>query len=71
VQGVAVVDLDLQGVMAYPVLDELRQRGIPYVLATGTPQVDIPEAYGAPVVCKPYSLHELGKALDRATSTRG
>ncbi|MET4674609.1 response regulator [Luteibacter sp. ME-Dv--P-043b] len=68
---VAVVDLDLQGVMAYPVLDELQRRGIPYVLATGTLSTDIPETYRAPVVCKPYSLHQLENALDQATSTRG
>ena len=50
---VAVVDLDLQGVMAYPALDELKRRGIPYVLATGTLPLDIPTRYRAPMVRKP------------------
>lgn len=60
---VAVVDLDLQGVMAYPALDELQRRGIPYVLATGALPVDIPGRYHAPLICKPYSLKELEQAL--------
>lgn len=67
---VAVVDLDLQGVMAYPALDELKRRGIPYVLATGTLPVDIPGKYRAPLVSKPYSLRELEDALHEACSAR-
>ena len=31
----AVLDLNLQGEMAYPVADALRGRGIPFVFATG------------------------------------
>jgi DNA-binding NarL/FixJ family response regulator len=67
---VAVVDLDLQGVMAYPALDELLRRGIPYVLATGAMPVDIPGRYRAPLICKPYSLRELESALREACAAR-
>ena len=67
---VAVVDLDLQGVMAYPALDELKRRGIPYVLATGSMAVDIPGRYRAPLVCKPYSAHELADAIRQASAPR-
>lgn len=63
---VAVVDLDLQGVMAYPALDELKRRGIPYVLATGVIPVDIPSRYLAPTVRKPYSAHQLESAIREA-----
>ncbi|HXP02130.1 MAG TPA: response regulator [Luteibacter sp.] len=67
---VAVVDLDLQGVMAYPALDELKRRGIPYVLATGAMPVDIPGRYQAPLVRKPYSAHQLEMAIREASGQR-
>ncbi|QWT21891.1 response regulator [Bacillus sp. NP157] len=67
---VAVVDLDLQGIMAYPALDELKRRGIPYVLATGTMPVDIPIRYRAPMVRKPYSAQQLEQAIREASAAR-
>ncbi|GAA0899928.1 response regulator [Rothia nasimurium] len=67
---VAVVDLDLQGVMAYPALDELKRRGIPYVLATGAMPLDIPTRYHAPLVHKPYSANQLEKAIREASEAR-
>ena len=67
---VAVVDLDLQGIMAYPALDELKRRGIPYVLATGSMAVDIPQRYRAPLVRKPYSAHQLESAIREASMPR-
>lgn len=67
---VAVVDIDLQGVMAYPALDELMRRGIPFVLATGAMPVDIPTRYKAPMVCKPYSAQQLRDALTEASLPR-
>jgi DNA-binding NarL/FixJ family response regulator len=63
---VAVVDLDLQGIMAYPALDELIRRGIPYVMATGAMPLDIPVRYLAPLVCKPYSASQLEDAIREA-----
>lgn len=63
---VAVVDLNLQGIMAYPALDELIRRGIPYVLATGSMPLDIPVRYFAPLVCKPYSAQQLEHAIREA-----
>jgi DNA-binding NarL/FixJ family response regulator len=63
---VAVVDLDLQGIMAYPALDELIRRGIPYVLATGATPLDIPVRYFAPLVRKPYSAQQLEHAIREA-----
>jgi DNA-binding NarL/FixJ family response regulator len=68
---VAVVDLDLQGIMAYPALDELIRRGIPYVLATGAMPLDIPVRYLAPLVCKPYSAQQLEHAIREACCRPG
>ncbi|KJV33175.1 response regulator [Luteibacter yeojuensis] len=67
---VAVVDLDLQGIMAYPALDELKRRGIPYVLATSALPVDIPTRYIAPMVRKPYSAQQLEDAIREASQRR-
>ncbi|MGN6480559.1 hypothetical protein [Luteibacter sp.] len=64
---VAVVDLDLRGIMAYPALDELKRRGIPYVIATGAMPLDIPGKYRAPMVRKPYSAQELERAIREAS----
>ena len=68
---IAVVDLDLQGIMAYPALDELKRRGIPYVLATGALPLDIPHRYHAPTVRKPYSAAQLENAIRLAFAGTG
>jgi DNA-binding NtrC family response regulator len=67
---IAIVDLNLQGIRAYPALDELKRRGIPYVLATGAMPVDIPCRYKAPTVHKPYSAQQLELAIKEASSAR-
>jgi CheY-like chemotaxis protein len=60
----AVVDLNLRGVMAFPVADALIARGVPFVFATGYGKSVIPEFYGTvPVLQKPYDPVELATAL--------
>jgi len=60
----AIVDLDLRGVMAYEVLDTLTQRGILYILASSANEDDIPVKYmHAPRVIKPYALESLRQAM--------
>jgi DNA-binding response OmpR family regulator len=60
----AVVDLHLNGESAFPILDTLILRGIPYILATHTSRADIPATYSlAPFICKPYSVEQLQKAI--------
>jgi DNA-binding response OmpR family regulator len=64
---VAVVDLHLGSVMAYPILDELQARGIPFVITTCLPRAEIPERYAAvPSVAKPYDIGELLHAIEQA-----
>ncbi|MEP7186633.1 MAG: response regulator [Rhodanobacter sp.] len=59
-----VVDLDLRGVMAYPALDRLEERGIPFVFATCTAVEDLPERFmSVPTVSKPYDTAELRQAI--------
>lgn len=60
----AVIDVNLRGQMAYPLADELRRRGVPFVLATGYDPAVVPAAYqDVPRWLKPYSLDELIESL--------
>jgi DNA-binding response OmpR family regulator len=66
----AVVDLQLQGVMAYPLLDCLEQRGIPCIIASCHSRTDIPARYmSMPAISKPYTARELRCAIDIACGT--
>ncbi len=61
---VAVLDINLDGQMSYPVADELTNRGIPFVFATGYGGGDLPNAYeGCSILKKPFRRSGLGDAL--------
>jgi len=63
---VAILDINLQGEMVYPVADALRARGIPFVFATGYEAWAIPEAYAdVPRVEKPVEQKRIAEALGR------
>ena len=67
---VALLDVNLHGEMIYPVADELRARGSPFVLLTGYGTANLPEHLrSAPRVAKPYDptalLREIRRALGR------
>jgi CheY-like chemotaxis protein len=54
---IAILDINLQGEMVYPVADELRARRIPFVFATGYDAWSIPHAYkDVPRTEKPVEL---------------
>jgi len=60
----AILDVNLRGEKAYPVADALRERAIPFVLATGYEQWALPEAYkDVPRCDKPVDLRHLARAL--------
>ena len=60
----AVVDLDLNGESAFPILDKLIPRGIPYILATNASRLDTPSIYSsAPFISKPYGVEQVRKAI--------
>ncbi|WP_114948587.1 response regulator [Microvirga calopogonii] len=60
----AILDVNLRGEKAYPVADALRERGVPFVLATGYEQWSLPEAYkDVPRCDKPVDLRHLARAL--------
>lgn len=60
----AVVDVNLQGVMSWPIADALLQRSVPFVFATGYDRASIPERYAEIMCCeKPCNFDIIGKAL--------
>ncbi len=60
--SIAILDINLQGEMAFPVADALRERAIPFVFATGYDAQAIPPAYAdVPRMEKPLEL----KAMER------
>lgn len=51
----AILDINLRGIMAYDVADRLAARGIPFVFATGYATESLPDKFhGVPSVTKPY-----------------
>lgn len=65
----ALLDMNLQGTMVYPLADELLQRKIPFLFTTGYDQLLIPPEFrDVPRLNKPYQvaevLDELRKIVD-------
>lgn len=60
----AVLDINLQGEMIFPVADRLLARDIPFVFATGYELTSIPTAYDKVTRCeKPVNAEAVGLAL--------
>lgn len=60
----AVLDVNLRGEMAFPVADALRDRGVPFVFATGYTNEMIPVRYASVPCCeKPFDGPEIVRAL--------
>lgn len=63
----AILDVNLGGETAWPVAQKLREKRIPFVIATGG-HVDPPPAEFAnvPVIEKPYTVDRVSPALEAA-----
>lgn len=62
---VAVLDVNLDGRRSFPVADILRERGIPFVFATGYGASGVDPAYAhSPIVTKPFVMDELKTAIE-------
>lgn len=60
----AVLDVNVAGRTSFPVADILRQRGIPFVFATGYGAEGFVEGYrDEPTLRKPYEPQELMRAI--------
>ena len=64
---IAILDVNLKGESVWPVAVELRQRGVPFVLASGG-HVDPPphEFASVPLIEKPYTIDRVTPALEAA-----
>src|SRR6266513_2233506 len=65
---VAILDINLNGEMAFPVIDKLTHRGTPVILLSGYEGRDLPEYLRSlPRISKPYDKTRLLKEIERAT----
>jgi DNA-binding response OmpR family regulator len=67
VLDLAILDLNLGGVLTYPVADGLQEKGIPFSFATGYCSDGLKEAYSdLPTLHKPFNQETLGHAITAA-----
>jgi len=60
----AILDVNLQGEMIFPLAEELRARGIPFLLLSGYGPTSLPEQFRrAPRIPKPYDPDVLIKVI--------
>jgi len=62
-----VLDVNLNGRLVTPFAEALKARHIPFVFATGYGEATAPEDFDAPIVRKPYNVHQIVAALVEAT----
>ena len=64
--SMAILDINLQGEMSYPVAEALRASGIPFLFATGYEPWAIPDGYAdVPRADKPIELGQVLRMLGR------
>jgi PAS domain S-box-containing protein len=69
---VALLDMNLNGEMVYPLADELSRRGIPFIFVTGYGALHVPERFrGVPRVPKPIDPAALANELRRHSPPAG
>ena len=64
---VAVLDADHNGQSVAPVAEILRGLGRPFVFATGYADKAAPMGFDAPIVRKPYNVHQIARAVAGVT----
>ena len=63
----AILDVNVAGEASYPVAEALRERGIPFIFATGYGAGGLaPEFRNAPTLNKPYAYADLERVLAAA-----
>lgn len=61
----AVLDVNIGGEMVFPVAEQLRQRGVPFVFATGYGDLPRKGFESIEVLAKPIDAGALRKAVDK------
>jgi CheY-like chemotaxis protein len=67
----AILDLNLGGVLTYPVADALRDKGVPFIFATGYGSSGLKDTYAdLPTLQKPFNQEALGHAITAALNSK-
>ena len=61
----AVLDVNIGGEMVFPVAEQLRERGVPFVFATGYGDLPREGFESIEVLAKPINVGALRKAIDK------
>ncbi len=65
--GVAVLDLNLNGTLSYPIAEVIRERGIPVIFATGYGTDGLLDRFSdCPTLQKPFSQQDFAEAVAAA-----
>jgi CheY-like chemotaxis protein len=68
---VAVLDVNLNGQMSYPVADALAARGVPFVFSTGYDKETLLDGYRSfPVLQKPFHRSELSDTFSKLLTSK-
>ena len=68
----ALLDINLNGVMSLPIAQRLREDGKPFIFTTGYGNVGIESEFGdVAVVTKPYTIRTLTNAIQTLLGRRG
>ncbi len=60
----AVLDINLDGELSYPIADALAARGVPFIFSSGYDRDSLPAAYRAyPLIQKPFDPRKVATAL--------
>ena len=60
----AILDINVGGAVVFPVAEVLRERGIPFIFATGYGSTGLPPRFlNSPTLPKPFSYDSLADAL--------
>ncbi|MFB2567419.1 response regulator [Rhizobium sp. IMFF44] len=64
----AILDVNLNGQPSYPIAEILRERGIPFVFATGYGGTGLDPAFkNVPTLAKPYVIDDVERVLSSVT----
>ncbi|GLR48766.1 response regulator [Sphingomonas astaxanthinifaciens] len=63
----AILDVNLKGELVWPAAEALKERGLPFVIASGGHVEPPPAVFAdAPLLEKPYTIDRIGPVLEQA-----
>jgi DNA-binding response OmpR family regulator len=66
---IAIIDVVLADGTSEPLMEALRQRGVPFAISSGLSEADLRFDYpGVPILAKPYGMSEVAYVFNSLTS---